>query len=51
MIETFSIKSAQFEKNGSIGKFFIQLGNLKQNPLSKLEFDKVFRDLYTFAVR
>ena len=29
MIDTFSIKLNQFDKTGSIGKFFISLVNLK----------------------
>ena len=52
MIGKFLIKFTQFEKTGSIIKFFlILLKNLQKNPLSKLEVRRVFRDIYTFAVR
>ena len=43
MINTFLIQLTQYEKTGSIGKFFIPLRKLKKIPPSKLEIDHVFR--------
>ena len=52
MIGRFLIKLTLFEKTGSIGIFFISLGNLKkQIPFSMLEIDHVCFYFLTFAVR
>ena len=48
VMDTFVLKLTQFEKTGSMGKLSILRGSLKWIPFSKLEVDRVFRDLLQF---
>ena len=50
MIDTYSVKLTQFEKNGSIGKDSAEKSE-SQIDFSKLTVNQVFVDLDTFAVR
>ena len=47
MMDTYSLKLTQFEKKLQYKK----LGSDNKNPISKLEVNHIFRDLYTFAVQ
>ena len=52
MIGAFLIKLAQIDKTGSVGQFFIPLGNLKiKDTFSIQQIDHVFCDFCTLTVR
>ena len=53
MNDAYLITLTQFEKTGSVGKFFIPLENFNINIhlYSKLEKDSFFNALYNFTVR
>ena len=50
MIGTLPMKSTHSDQSGSISNFFYFIGKFEiWNPLSKLQVDHVFRDLFIFA--